>query len=121
MMPEIKTAIDRANLAFCKKHNMVGTYHNDFTPFFAKQLIREVCNDMSTYTNVPTAVANIRRKYEVDLMKRGDRVRVVQTAGFHAGAHGIIEFVEPAYTRIWVLRDGASSPVYYSPSELEFE
>ena len=120
-MPEIKSAIDRANLAFCKKYNMVGTYHNDFTPFFAKQLIREVCDHIATYTDVPVAVANVRCKYDVDLMKRGDRVRIDLMAGYHAGAHGTVEFVEPSYTRIWVLRDGASAPTQYSPSDLEFE
>jgi len=58
-------------------------------------------------------------------MKIGDRVRASKTAGFHKGARGVI--VEPPTgqrdktldNQVWVLRDGASSPVWYGKSELE--
>ncbi len=52
-------------------------------------------------------------------LARGARVRVLRDAGFHAGALGVIEFVEPAQDRVWVLRDHASSPVWFSAAELE--
>lgn len=52
---------------------------------------------------------------------RGDRVVANQTAGFHKGAHGTVEFVEPSGKKVWVLRDHASTPVYYHPDELDFE
>lgn len=52
---------------------------------------------------------------------RGDRVVANQTAGFHKGAHGTVEFVEPSGQKVWVLRDHASTPVYYHPDELDFE
>ena len=52
---------------------------------------------------------------------RGDRVRATMNAGFHKGACGVVEFVEPSYNRVWVLRDHATTPVYYHPDELEFE
>ena len=51
--------------------------------------------------------------------KRGDRVKVKQTAGFHKGASGVVEFVEPSGEKIWVTRDGASSPVFYYGEELD--
>jgi hypothetical protein len=50
---------------------------------------------------------------------RGTRVRANSTAGFHKGATGTVEFVEPSGQKIWVLRDGSSGPVFYIPSELD--
>lgn len=50
-------------------------------------------------------------------IRRGHRVKVV--AGFNVGAHGVVEFVEPSGEKIWVLRDGASTPVFYHPKELQ--
>lgn len=52
-------------------------------------------------------------------LKRDDRVIV--KSGFNVGAHGVVEFVQPCYNVIWVLRDNASSPVSYRPDELERE
>ena len=49
----------------------------------------------------------------------GDRVKANQTAGFHKGAEGVVQFVEPSYDRVWVLRDRSSGPVFYHPSELD--
>lgn len=49
----------------------------------------------------------------------GDRVKANQTAGFHKGAEGVVQFVEPSYEKVWVLRDGSSGPVFYHPSELD--
>lgn len=50
-------------------------------------------------------------------IRRGHSVKVI--AGFNVGARGIVEFVEPSGEKIWVLRDGASTPVFYHPSELK--
>ncbi len=50
-------------------------------------------------------------------IRRGHSVKVV--AGFNVGARGIVEFVEPSGEKIWVLRDGASTPVFYHPEELK--
>jgi hypothetical protein len=121
MSKPIEEIIERANLAFCKKHNMVGTYHNDFTPFLAEHLIDQVCKDVSGCTDPTSAIAYVRMKYSVGMFKRGDRVRVSENAGFHRGTVGVVEFVEPSYKRVWVLRDFSDSPVYYSPAELEYE
>lgn len=49
----------------------------------------------------------------------GDRVKANDTAGFHKGAEGVVQFVEPSYEKVWVLRDGSSGPVFYHPSELD--
>lgn len=51
---------------------------------------------------------------------KGDRVVVRKDAGFHRGAKGVIQLVEPNGT-CHVLRDGASSAVFYDPSELDHE
>jgi hypothetical protein len=51
----------------------------------------------------------------------GDRVRANENAGFHQGAEGIIQFIEPSggnKPKIWVLRDRSESPVFYLSSEL---
>lgn len=52
--------------------------------------------------------------------EKGDRVVANQKAGFHRGAHGVIEYITPS-SEIWVLRDGAGSAVYYHAIELDFE
>lgn len=49
----------------------------------------------------------------------GDRVRANNTAGFHRGAEGTVQFVEPSYEKVWVLRDHSSGPVFYFPNELD--
>lgn len=56
---------------------------------------------------------------EAPVFEPGDRVRVTGRAGFHRGATGSVVFQEPNEQRCWVMRDGASSPVYYFNYELE--
>lgn len=50
-------------------------------------------------------------------LRRGHVVQVI--AGFNVGARGVVEFVEPSGQKVWVLRNGASNPVYYHPDELQ--
>lgn len=52
-------------------------------------------------------------------LRIGDRVQVLQTAGFHKGATGVVEFIEPNGRKVWVTRDNSGSPVYYHRDELE--
>jgi hypothetical protein len=52
--------------------------------------------------------------------EKGDRVVANQQAGFHKGAHGVIEYIAPNGDH-WVLRDGAGKAVYYHAFELDFE
>lgn len=62
----------------------------------------------------PVAAA---RRFEV-----GQRVVSLGTSGFHKGAHGVVQFQEFTFqARVWVLRDGASQPVFFYPHELELE
>lgn len=62
----------------------------------------------------PVAAA---RRFEV-----GQRVVSLGTSGFHAGAHGVVEFQEHNFQgRVWVLRDGASQSCFFYPHELELE
>jgi len=49
----------------------------------------------------------------------GDRVRVTKNGGFHRGAEGVIQFIEPSGEKVWVLRDHSTTPVWYAPIELE--
>lgn len=49
----------------------------------------------------------------------GDRVRVNSKSGFNPGATGVVKYVEPNGLRIWVLRDGASSDVFFHSKELD--
>lgn len=51
----------------------------------------------------------------------GQRVVALDHAGFHRGVRGVVVFQEPQgsrVTRVWVLRDGASSEVFYYDYEL---
>ncbi len=70
-------------------------------------------------TDLADALMKVHKVMEERYMsiRRGHTVRVV--AGFNVGARGIVEFVEPSGEKIWVLRDGASTPVFYHPSELQ--
>lgn len=53
---------------------------------------------------------------------KGVRVVVSTHAGFNTGAHGFVIFQEPnTIGRVWVLRDGAQTEVFYYPHELELE
>ena len=54
---------------------------------------------------------------ELYTFRVGDRVQVLESAGFHRGAMGEIVFIEPM-GKCWVIRDNSGSPVYYHPEEL---
>ena len=80
------------------------------------QKLREQPTNMVT---IPLdKLEDMQRRLKEPVFKEGMRVVAKKTAGFHAGAHGVIKSIE---LRIWVLRDGASSLVYYDTSELEIE
>ena len=48
-------------------------------------------------------------------IKVGSRVKVV--SGFNVGAKGTVSYIEPT-GRMWVMRDGASTDVFYHPEEV---
>lgn len=65
-------------------------------------------------------IRSILKEHYPHGFSRGDRVVVKRTAGFHKGAHGVVEYTAPD-GRVWVLRDGADTAVYYDADELEHE
>lgn len=92
-----------------------------------EKMLRFLANRME-YAGVADGVARLYAEDIRAILKehyprgfvRGDRVFATHKAGFHKGAHGVVEFVEPT-GKVWVLRDGASGPVYYMPDELDHE
>ena len=56
---------------------------------------------------------NMTNKFKI-----GDRVQATQNAGFHKGAKGVINYIEPS-GKCWVRRDHASTDVFYEQDELE--
>ena len=48
----------------------------------------------------------------------GDRVQV-KKGSFSTGSIGEIKYIEPNGKLLWVLRDGASKDVHYTPEEVE--
>ncbi len=70
-------------------------------------------------TDLADALMRVHKVMEerYNSIRRGHTVKVV--AGFNTGTRGIVEFVEPSGEKIWVLRDGASTPVFYRPDELQ--
>lgn len=102
------------------KNNFVAKFMNRFNKLSVQEDNRQELLD-----RISLLEAKLEEKIESDeqdvvVFKRGDRVLINQTSGFSKGHKGVIEFVEPTIQgRIWVLRDGASDPAYFYPSELD--
>ena len=62
-------------------------------------------------------INQIRKHFGVEStsIKVGSRVKVV--SGFNVGAKGTVSYIEPT-GRMWVMRDGASTDVFYHPEEV---
>lgn len=59
-------------------------------------------------------------KPEPKKITKGCRVKVTNNSGFHKGATGLVEFIEPCEDgKIWVLHDGADKPCWFRLEELE--
>ena len=99
-----------------------------FMEKFAELIVQE-CMACSTWvgkmnTNscepIHTAHAinqRIKRLFGVkdNSIKVGSRVKVV--SGFNVGAKGTVSYIEPT-GRMWVMRNGASTDVFYMPDEV---
>lgn len=86
------------------------------------ELVRERSDMMKLIGQLATENAALKQdalNMEPRKIQIGDRVVANQTAGFHKGAEGVVQFVEPNYEKVWVLRDRSSGPVFYHPSELD--
>jgi len=85
----------------------------------AIQACKEALEQPTNMVTIPLdKLEDMQRRLKEPVFKEGMRVVAKNTAGFYAGAHGVIKSIE---LRIWVLRDGASSLVYYDTSELEMD
>jgi len=62
-------------------------------------------------------VKQIKQHFGVDSLsiKVGSRIKVI--SGFNVGAKGTVSYIEPS-GKLWVMRDGASSDVFYHPNEI---
>ena len=66
----------------------------------------------------PPEIATMIKEHfgvESTSIKVGSRVKVV--SGFNVGAKGTVSYIEPT-GRMWVMRDGASTDVFYTPDEV---
>ncbi|AVH85268.1 hypothetical protein RsoM2USA_340 [Ralstonia phage RsoM2USA] len=90
-----------------------------FSKLFAKPKPKKISSYAEYYTEYVADYEVLRPKKALKTnLKRGDRVLVNNKSGFSKGSRGTVEFVEPV-ERIWVLRDGSSSPVFFYDYELD--
>ena len=92
---------------------------------FAELIVREcidIAQDRAAFDGFPPNDVNIvideiKEHFEVEStsIKVGSRVKVV--SGFNVGAKGTVSYIEPT-GRMWVMRDGASTDVFYTPDEV---
>ena len=90
---------------------------------FAELIVRECAGiayeyDIPNLTGSGDFIGNrIMAHFGVDStsIKVGSRVKVV--SGFNVGAKGTVSYIEPT-GRMWVMRDGASTDVFYTPDEV---
>ena len=93
---------------------------------FAELIVQEcaeVCHKMAEDSDSyvvhdgDTCAEQIKQHFGVEStsIKVGSRVKVV--SGFNVGAKGTVSYIEPT-GRMWVMRDGASTDVFYTPDEV---
>ena len=117
MNEKIKELWDQASGEFCKQN----PYATIMLPAplrekFAELIVRE-CADIAADQSAIRPEYRIRKHFGVDStsIKVGSRVKVV--SGFNVGAKGTVSYIEPT-GRMWVMRDGASTDVFYTPDEV---
>lgn len=98
------------------KNNPVAKYFNRFCRPSVEEDNRQEMLEKIAY--LEAEIETLRQKAPEKVFKRGDRVEVNQHSGFNKGAKGVVEFVEPS-GKVWVLRDGAGSEVFFYPEELD--
>ena len=99
-----------------------GVHYDDFQyKTFAELVVRECVGIVEDAVNhrepASTYVDKIKEHFGVEStsIKVGSRVKVV--SGFNVGAKGTVSYIEPT-GRMWVMRDGASTDVFYTPDEV---
>ena len=114
---------------------LIAPEYNGFDPTrlsiaqqkFAELIVREcvaICQqDIDGEDNIDArsgrqdCAVEIKEHFGVEStsIKVGSRVKVV--SGFNVGAKGTVSYIEPT-GRMWVMRDGASTDVFYHPEEV---
>ena len=101
-----------------------GIDYSDFTSSKFAELIVAECAGIAYEYDIPNLTGSgdfignrIMAHFGVDStsIKVGSRVKVV--SGFNVGAKGTVSYIEPT-GRMWVMRDGASTDVFYTPDEV---
>ena len=100
------------------KGNFVAKVMNKFCRSSVEQDKRDELLNKIHELEIENASLKSKPKTPEKVFVRGDRVSVNSSSGFHQGARGVVEFVEPS-GKVWVLRDGASGPVFFYPKELD--
>ena len=97
-------------------NNINANMKEMFEKKFAELIVRE-CADIAADQSAIRPEYRIRKHFGVDStsIKVGSRVKVV--SGFNVGAKGTVSYIEPT-GRMWVMRDGASTDVFYTPDEV---
>ena len=120
-----KYALD-AMIKITDKEQALKVYSASYDTKFAELIIREcveVCHKMAEDSDSyvvhdgDTCAEQIKKHFGVEdnSIKVGSRVKVV--SGFNVGAKGTVSYIEPT-GRMWVMRDGASTDVFYHPEEV---
>ena len=110
---------DEINKAAMK---LIGFDLEKFAELIVKECV-EVCHKMAEDSDSyvvhdgDTCAEQIKKHFGVEStsIKVGSRVKVV--SGFNVGAKGTVSYIEPT-GRMWVMRDGASTDVFYHPEEV---
>lgn len=100
------------------KNNFVAKFMNRFNRSSVEQDSRQELLDKIELLEAEIETYKLKDDAVLTTFKRGDRVQANLYAGFHKGAKGVVQYVEPS-GKIWVLRDGASSDVFYHSVELD--
>ena len=112
------------NLPFTVEHNsavMLDAFANKFAELIVRDLIDSMIKRYGDDDELPIQEIKlfVKEHFGVEStstsIKVGSRVKVV--SGFNVGAKGTVSYIEPT-GRMWVMRDGASTDVFYTPDEV---
>ena len=92
-------------------------YNEIFLPKFAELIVQDIHQYVDSMDTAQVISNGILKRYGFDStsIRVGSRVKVV--SGFNVGAKGTVSYIEPT-GRMWVMRDGASTDVFYTPDEV---
>ena len=111
-------------LPFTVEHNsavMLDAFANKFAELIVRDLIDSMIKRYGDDDELPIQEIKlfVKEHFGVEStstsIKVGSRVKVV--SGFNVGAKGTVSYIEPT-GRMWVMRDGASTDVFYTPDEV---